>query len=98
MEVQYYQSMKSQLNQDAYDLKGNILYNQDYLDQFSYANDIIISDDRTKIDSLGKISLNLIKYSDFRRSSNVFQTLISSGEIKHIKNQRIRFIRFFPNN
>jgi len=89
MEVQYYISMENQLNRDLYDLRGNMMYNQDYLDQFIYASEIIMSDERTKTDTLGKISLNLVRYSDFRRSSNVFQTLISSGEIKHIKNQRV---------
>jgi len=89
MEIQYYISMENQLNRDLYDLRSNLIYNQDYLDQFIYASEIIMSDERTKTDTLGKISLNLVRYSDFRRSSNVFQTLISSGEIKHIKNQRV---------
>jgi len=89
MEVQYYKSMNNQLDRDLYDLRGQIMYNQGYLDQFIYANEIIKRNDRTQIDTLIKVSLKLVKYSDFRRSSNVFQTLISSGEIKHIKNQRV---------
>lgn len=88
-EAQYYHNLKNQLNEDRISLIDEINSNTNYLSQFSYAKLIILSNDKNKIDSLGKIVLELINHSDFRRKSNVYQTLVNSGEIKHIKNQKI---------
>jgi hypothetical protein len=89
LEVQYYQSMKSQLNEDMVDLLGNIYYNQELLDQFSYAKSLLIQKDKSKMDTLAKITYSMIYYADFRRKSSIYQTLVNSGEIKHISNQKI---------
>jgi len=78
LEVQYYQSMRDQLNEDKGELVSQIAYNQNYLDQFNYAKSILIAEDRTRMDTLAKIALGLTRYSDFRRKSNVYQTLVSS--------------------
>lgn len=88
-ELQYYHKMKNQLNEDRISLIDEINSNENYLSQYSYAKLIILSNDKSKIDSLGKIVLELINHSDFRRKSNVYQTLVNSGEIKHINNQKI---------
>ncbi len=89
IEIQYYETIKNQLEQDLNAILGNMDYNQRYLDQFSYAKKLIIINNRSKIDTLGRISLNMKYYSDFRRKSNVYQTLISSGEIKLINNHDV---------
>jgi len=89
LEVQYYQSMKSQLNEDMVDLLGNIYYNQELLDQFSYAKSLLIQKDKSKMDTLAKITYSMIYYADFRRKSSIYQTLVNSGEIKHISNHKI---------
>lgn len=89
LEVQYYQSMKSQLNEDIVDLLGNIYYNQELLDQFSYAKSLLTQKDKSKMDTLAKITYSMIYYADFRRKSSIYQTLVNSGEIKHISNHKI---------
>jgi hypothetical protein len=89
LEIQYYQNMKNQLNEDLSTLIGEMDYNQKYLDQFSYAKKLILLNDKSKIDTLGMITRNMVKYSDFRRKSNVYQTLVNSGEIIIIKNHKI---------
>jgi len=89
LEIQYYQSMKNQLNEDLEIIIGEMDYNQTYLDQLSYAENLIFLNDRRNLDTLGKIALNMVKYSDFRRKSSIYQTLVTSGEIIIIKNSRI---------
>ena len=89
LEIQYYQSMKSQLNEDLGILIGNIQYNQDHLNQIYYAKSLLMQRDRSEMDTLAKITLNMMNYSDFRRKSNVYQTLVNSGEIKNVNNHKI---------
>ncbi|HKK12956.1 MAG TPA: DUF6090 family protein, partial [Flavobacteriaceae bacterium] len=89
LEMQYYSSMKSQLNEDLSKLNGEIYYNQDLLNKFSYAKNLLIQKDKSKIDTLAKITLSMVNYADFRQKSNVFQTLVNSGEIKYINNKKI---------
>ena len=76
LEILYYKSMKDQLNEDKGELVNTITYNQNYLDQFNYAKNILIVGDRTRMDTLGKIALGLTSFSDFRRKSNVYQKTI----------------------
>lgn len=89
LERQYYSIMKSQLNEDKDKLNGEMNYNQNLLNQFSYAKDLLLQNDKTKMDTLGKIALSMVNYADFRRKSNVYQTLVNSGEIKLISNHNI---------
>lgn len=89
LEIQYYQSMKNQLIEDLEIIIGEMNYNQTYLDQLSYAENLIFLNDRRNLDTLGKIAINMVKYSDFRRKSSIYQTLVTSGEIIIIKNSRI---------
>jgi hypothetical protein len=89
LEILYYQSIKNQLKQDSIILTGEMYYNQTYYSQFTYACDLIRSDVKKEIDTLGKIAFNMLRYSDFRRRSNIYQTLINSGEIKVLKNNNI---------
>jgi hypothetical protein len=88
-EIQFYQGMKNQLNEDLNTLIGEMDYNQNYLDQFSYAKKLIRLKDNSKTDTLGKIVLHMFRYSDFRRKSNIYQTLVNSGEIILINNYKI---------
>jgi len=89
LEIQYYQSMNNQLKEDLDIILGEINYNQNYLNQFLYAKDLILLNDKSKIDTLGKIIVNMVRFSDFRRKSNIYQTLINSGEIIKIHNYNI---------
>ena len=70
-------------------ISRNIAYNNRYLNQFEYADQIIEGDDRNKLDTLVKISLNLFRYSDFHRASNIYETIVNSGQIKLLRNQNI---------
>ena len=87
--IQYYQSMNNQLKEDLNIILGEINYNQNYLNQFYYAKNLILLNDKSKIDTLGNIAINMVRFSDFRRKSNIYQTLINSGEIIKINNYKI---------
>ena len=89
VELIYYENIRRQLNDDMGIISRNIDYNNRYLSQFEYANEIIQIDDRSKLDTLIKISLNLFRYSDFHRASNIYETIVNSGQIKLIHNQNI---------
>jgi len=89
LEIQYYQSMNNQLQEDLNIILGEINYNQNYLNQFYYAKNLILMNDESMIDTLGNIAINMVRFSDFRRKSNIYQTLINSGEIIKINNYKI---------
>ncbi|MDT0643966.1 hypothetical protein RM553_14100 [Zunongwangia sp. F363] len=89
IEKQYLENIKRQLQEDLEEIRGNKEYNQKYLKEFSTAIKIIQLNDQANVDTLGKISADLSKYSDFRRKSNVYQSLINSGEVKYITNYEI---------
>ena len=88
-EKQYYKNIKRQLNEDASFINNNIEFNQYYYDQYDYATQQLLSNDKSHLDSLAKISINLLEYSDFHQESNIYAALVNSGEIKLIKNQDI---------
>ena len=89
LEKQYYQTMKEQLTVDRNELIEAIDYSNIYLEQFKQADQIISSQAKSETDTLGRISLSLLKWSDFRRKSSVYQTLVNTGDIKLITNQNI---------
>lgn len=88
-EIQHYQNFKRQITEDQQIIKGAIAYNNNYWDQYQYAINIIEENDRSKIDTLGYITLNLTKYSDFDRPSNIYESMVNSGELKLLKNNEI---------
>jgi hypothetical protein len=88
-ERQYYQSMKTELLADKKELAAQINYGNSYKEKFNNAIEIINNNDKKQINKLGSIVTELKNFSDFRRISSIYQTLINSGEIKHIKNHKI---------
>ena len=88
-EITSYKNIKRQINDDKNVISGIIDYNNLYYKQYKYANQVIEQNDQSKIDTLGKIALKLYKYSDYNRSSNIYQNLINSGELKLLKNRDI---------
>jgi hypothetical protein len=90
LEIQYYQTIKNQLNEDLNTLIDVMDYDQRHLNQFIYAKKSILLNNENKLDTLGKIAMNMVRYADFRRKSNSYQTLVNSGEIKIIKSKKIR--------
>ena len=89
VERKSYQNINRQINDDKNVISGIIDYNNLYYNQYNYANQLIKRNDHSKIDTLGKIALNLYKYSDYNRSSNIYQNLINSGEIILLNNRDI---------
>ena len=88
-EKQYYKNIKRQLNEDADFINNNIEFNQYYYNQYDYATQQLLNNDRSHLDSLAIIALNLLEYSDFHQESNIYAALVNSGEIKLINNQDI---------
>lgn len=88
-EKQYYKNIKRQLSDDLVNIKSNIKFNQFYYKKYQYAIQQISENNRSNIDSLGMVAINLMEYSDFHIESNIYQTLVSSGEIKLLNNQNI---------
>lgn len=84
-----YTNIKRQINDDRDLIEGSIDYNQTYLDQFRFATQLIESNDRKQIDSLGHIAMNLTNYSDVNRNSNIYQTLLNNGELALLRNRTI---------
>ncbi len=88
-EHQVYQTIERQIADDKNVIIGVVNYNNGYLTQFAYANQLIDQNDRSKLDTLAAIIVDLTKNSDFNRSSNVYQNLVNSGKIQLIQNQVI---------
>jgi hypothetical protein len=88
-EIRYYENIKDQVVDDKELIQNQIEFNLYYMTQFKYANDIIETNDRTKMDTLGLIIRNLTQYSDFDRQGNIYETMVNSGEIKILRNHSI---------
>ncbi len=84
-----YANIKRQINDDKNVIIGNIHYNNFYLKQYEFATGIIEENDRNQIDTLGYIAINLTKYSDVNRSSNIYQTLVNNGELSLLTNTEV---------
>ena len=85
----YYKNIKDQIEDDKGLLEEQAAYNNHYLVQFKYANEILEANDRSKMDTLGLIVHKFTQYSDFDRKGNIYETLVNSGEIKLLKNLNI---------
>ncbi len=88
-EIRFYQNIKEQITDDKELIEGQMNYNNHYMLQFNYANEIIEANDRSKIDTLGLIVRNLTNYSDFDKQGNIYETMVNSGEIKLLHNHNI---------
>ena len=88
-ELNFYSKLKEQLSEDENEINGNIKYNNNFMNRFTYAVQIIESNKRERLDSLSQISLNLTKYSDLGRQSNIYETLVNSGQIELLNNPDI---------
>lgn len=88
-EIGYYQNIKRQVEDDKALILEQISFNNRYMTEFEFANNIIETDNRSKMDSLGLIIRNLTQYSDFDKKGNIYETLVNSGEIKILQNHTI---------
>jgi hypothetical protein len=88
-ENQYYQSVRAQIADDKENIRGQKDYNNHYMTEYIYANKIIENNDRSKLDTLGHIIRNLLRYSDFDKQGNIYETMVNSGQINLLKNYKI---------
>jgi len=88
-EIRYYENIRDQIVDDKELIQGQVRYNNRHTAQFKYANEIIETNDRTKMDTLGVILRNLTNYSDFEGEGNIYETMVNSGEIKLLQNHNI---------
>jgi hypothetical protein len=88
-EIRYYKNIKHQIAGDKALILKQIAYNNQHMTQFVYANEIIENKDRSKMDTLGAIIPKLTNYSAFDRQSNIYETMVNSGEIKLLQNDKI---------
>jgi hypothetical protein len=88
-ELNIYQNIQNMIQEDREVIQGEIAYNISYMKQFQFASGIIDENARSRQDTLAKIALNLTQYSDFNKSSNIFQNLLNSGELKLLKNSSV---------
>jgi len=88
-EIRYYENIRDQIVDDKELIQGQVRYNNRHTAQFKYAHEIIETNDRSKMDTLGTIIRNLTNYSDFDRKGNIYETMVNSGEIKLLRNLEI---------
>jgi hypothetical protein len=84
-----YINIRQQVVDDKNDLQKEKNFNNYFYLAYQYANKIIIAKDRSKTDSLALITMGLSQYSDFNRNSNIYETLVNSGDLKLLKNSEI---------
>lgn len=88
-EKRSYEHIKRQVVDDRTELIKVKGFNSYFLTTYEYANKIILSQDRSKADSLALIAMGLSQFSDFHRSGNIYETLVNSGDLKLLKNDEI---------
>lgn len=88
-EIRYYQNIRDQIVDDKSLIQNQMDYNNRYMAQFKYANEIIEANDRSRMDTLGLIVINLTNYSDFDRQGNIYETMVNSGVIQLLRNHEI---------
>lgn len=88
-EINHYKNIKNQILDDKELIKSQMEFNNYFMEQFKYANTIIETNDKSKMDTLGLIIRNLTQYSDFDRQGNIHETMVNSGEIKLLQNHNI---------
>ena len=88
-ELNFYRNTKQQLLDDADNIASELEHNIILNKQFSYAIKLIQANDKSKKDSLGKIAVNLIDYSDFDGQGNIYETMVNSGDVKLLRNPEI---------
>lgn len=88
-EIKYYLNIRDQILDNKELITGQLNFNNFFIEQFKYDNEIIEANDRSKIDTLGLIIRNLTQYFDFDRQGNIYKTMVNSGEIKLLRNNNI---------
>ena len=88
-ENKYYESLRDQIADDSDIIWQQIHFNNRYLAEFKYINEIIENNERSKMDTLGLLVRNLTQYSDLDRQGNIYETMVNSGQINLLQNDEI---------
>lgn len=88
-ELIFYGNLKEQILNDSLQIRQEINFNSKYMQQFTYANELIERQDNMKMDTLGWIAHNLLNYSDFDRQGNIYETVVNSGQLELVRNRDI---------
>lgn len=88
-EKKIYENIKRQVNDDKNELTKVRDFNNYFSSQYEYANQIVLSKNLNSIDTLAYLTMTLSQYSDFYRSSNIYETLVNGGELKLLRNNEI---------
>ncbi len=89
IEYNYLLTIKLQLTADKERLETEISGMKGRINDYSIGMKLINENNQNSSENLAGKTLRLLEYGDFRRESSVFQTLVFSGEIKHINNKQI---------
>ncbi len=90
LEQQYYKDILQELNEDLLKIKENRAFNNYLIPRYSLAKDIILTDSkRQKVDDLGRISLELMLKSDFKKEVSIYDALSNSANLDLISNKDI---------
>ena len=88
-EKKIYENIKRQIIDDKHEITKVRDFNNYYSAQYERANQIVLSKERNKIDTLAYLAMTLSQYSDFHRSGNIYETLVNSGELKLLRNNEV---------
>ncbi len=88
-ERKIYVNLKGKLLEDRNTILANYNFNEGYLQQFEYASEILKNPVQDQMDTLVSILPGLFQYSNFDGSSNIYQNLLNSGDLKLIRNEEI---------
>ena len=86
---QIYTHIGEQIREDRTELEKAKGINAYFSSTYDIINGILSARDQKRQDTLAYLAMGLSQYSDFRRSSNIYQTLVNSGDIKLLKNMQV---------
>jgi hypothetical protein len=88
-ELKTYRNIKQQLEDDLKELAKLKSFNQIKIAEMVKANQIIADLNTKAIDTLAYITIMMSQFSDFKGNGNIYETLVNSGDIKLLSNDKI---------
>ena len=77
-ERENYEYILQELQEDKEELQGVAKENSYFLERLRAADSIILANDRSRADTLGRLAMELRHVSDFHRNHSVYENLINS--------------------
>lgn len=88
--IDFYKNIRQQLISDLGNIEGQMAYNARHREPFEFAVQVIEADNRNQRDSVSALAALLADYSDFDRQGNIYESMVSSGDIKLVHNDGIK--------